>query len=333
LVATPGRILKLLRENEIDTDSIKTFVLDEADKMLDMGFHTDIMNIERFIPLERQTLLFSATFPESIADLGKKIQDSPVDIRIDSGNAPDTIEQTLFKVKSHTDKPEALLKILGLAQPERSIVFCKTKQISDEVARFLNKNSIVASAIHGDLDQNERTVTLTRFSNRSLSVLVATDVAARGLDIKELEAVINYDLPSDPEVYIHRVGRTGRAGLSGKAYGLYIDKEFYKIEAIEELLGEQVPLKDIVKLRDLEFKELPPMETMYIGGGKKDKVRPGDVLGALVKEAGLSPDTVGNISVLNILTYVAIKREFIDQAINKLSNGKIKNRKFKVGRA
>tara|TARA_B100001971_G_C18262602_1_gene588398 strand:- start:13 stop:1389 length:1377 start_codon:yes stop_codon:yes gene_type:complete len=333
LVGTPGRVLKLLREKSIETKHIKSFVLDEADKMLEMGFHTEIINISSFIPKKRQSLLFSATFPENIDKLSKDVLVEPVDVRVDTGHDSGTIEQILFKVKGHPDKFDGLMKILGFANPERCIVFCKTKQISDEVARFLNKNGVVSQAIHGDLEQNERTVTLTKFANKSLSVLVATDVAARGLDIKELDAVINFDLPSDPEQYIHRVGRTGRAGETGKAYGMYIDKEMYKVEAIEDLNGLQIPLKEMIKLPNKAYELTPAMKTIYVGGGKKNKLRPGDLLGALVHEAELAPESIGKITVLNILSYVAIQREFADQAVNKLSNGKIKNRKFKVGLA
>ncbi|MEX1100258.1 MAG: ATP-dependent RNA helicase DbpA [Bacteriovoracaceae bacterium] len=333
IVGTPGRVLRLLKSDLINTSQIKNFVLDEADKMLDMGFNNDIIEIVSFLTNRKQTMLFSATFPDSIKHLAKSVQENPKEIKIDNETDPADIKQVFYEVSRHQDKNAALLKALGELQPERFIVFCKTKQITDDVAKFLNKSGVVAAAIHGDLEQNERTAVLTKFSNRSLCALVATDVAARGLDIQELEAVINYDLPSDPEVYVHRIGRTGRAGKTGEALSFFIKKNSFKLDAIEEFTGKEVHIKDFSGEETLPYQMEPPMKTMYIGGGKKNKLRPGDVLGALVGEAGLEADAVGDINILNIITLVAVKKECLSQAIQKLQVGKIKNRKFKVGQA
>ena len=200
------------------------------------------------------------------------------------------------------------------------------------MADFLFDNGIHVQSIHGDLDQNERRKTLTLFSNRSLSVLTATDVAARGIDIKDLEAVINYDLPMDPEDYVHRVGRTGRAGSKGLAFSLFVKQEESKVYDIQELVKKDFKIQRLENVDNFEkYIASPPMDTIFISGGKKDKLRPGDVLGALVKEAGLEPNEVGDITILPIITYVAIKKEKVEQAIEKLTNGKIKNRKFRVG--
>ncbi len=332
IVGTPGRVLSLLRKNVLILRVAKKFVLDEADRMLDMGFYDDMMEISDYLPKERQTLLFSATYPDEIKELGETILKDATEVKVDTEHEENNIKQLFYEVENHQDKNNALLKILGKFKPERLIVFCKTKQITDNVANFLNDNGIYAEGIHGDLMQNERTSVLTQFSNRSLSVLVATDVAARGLDIQDLEAVINYDLPTDPEVYVHRVGRTGRAGKTGMAFSLFIDKNSFRLDDIEVLINQKCEVADISALSlDDKYDLVPKMQTMYISGGKKNKLRPGDIVGALVGEAKLDFKDIGEISVLNIVSYVAIRAEVIDQAIDKLSSGKIKNRKFRVG--
>lgn len=334
IVGTPGRVLRLLKKETLNLDNISTLVLDEADRMLDMGFQKEIREIERNIPKERQSLLFSATFPLSIADLSKEIQNDAIQIKVDTELDDSIIDESFYNLESHKDKNDALLAILGQIKPERFIVFCKTKQITDSVVKFLRREGVVVAGIHGDVEQNERTAVLTMFKNNSLSALVATDVAARGIDVKELSAVINYDLPMDPEDYIHRIGRTGRAGESGTAISLLIEKEGFKLEAISEYIKKEI------KPRRFSFDNFsgvydvkPPMDTLYISGGKKDKLRPGDIVGALIHEAGLESDHIGNISITNIVSYVAVKKELVDMAVKKLNSGKIKNKRFKVGLA
>jgi len=332
IVGTPGRVAKLIKTNFIETDHIKSFVLDEADRMLDMGFYDEIMGIEGNIPVKRQTLLFSATFPDEILNLSESIQGEADKVVVDSQHVEGDIEQYFYRLGSHKNKNTGVLQILGEFNPDRLIIFCKTKMITDKLAIFLRDHGISAESIHGDVYQNERTKVLEKFSNHSLSILVATDVAARGLDIKGLSAVINYDLPNDTEDYIHRVGRTGRAGEKGLAFSMFVDAEEYKIDSIKEKVNDQCRIEPIESLSDLkQYSASPPMKTVFISGGKKDKLRPGDILGALVKEAGLDPSDVGNISIFSILTYVAIKNNKVDQVIDKISSGKIKNRKFAVG--
>ncbi len=334
VVGTPGRVLRLLKKDSLNLKMIKTFVLDEADRMLDMGFNEDIMEIASHLPSKRQSLLFSATFQNDIKELGASLQNDAIKVKVDVDHMPNVIDQLFYAVDGHKDKEEALLKVLGKYRPNRLIVFCKTKQITDDVAKFLNRHGIFAAAIHGDLLQNDRTAVLTQFSNRSLSVLVATDVAARGLDIIELEAVINYDLPEVPEIYIHRIGRTGRAGKNGLAFSFFLQRDLSRLSSIEELTHQKCIFEDLALLStELQYNLTPSMKTMYIGGGKKNNLRPGDILGALVGEAKLDPADVGDITILNILSYVAIKKESINLAINRLRDGKIKNRKFKVGLA
>jgi len=332
LVGTPGRVLRLLKKEVVELEFISSFVLDEADRMLDMGFNEDITAIISFLPKKRQSMLFSATYPLEIKDLGHSILDDPIEIKVDTEHEKNSIEQIFYQVERHQDKSSALLKVLALHRPDRLIVFCKTKQITDDLAKYLNENGVAAEGIHGDLQQNERTAVLTKFANKSLSVLVATDVAARGLDIQELAAVVNFDLPSDPEIYVHRIGRTGRAGKSGLAFSFFIEKNKFRLENVEDFTDQKcevVLIDDVAESKPYDL--IPPMGTIYIGGGKKNKLRPGDILGALVGEAKLDPSDVGDISIYNILSYVAIKKEKVGQAVDKLSAGKIKNRKFKVG--
>ncbi|MBL6991221.1 MAG: ATP-dependent RNA helicase DbpA [Bacteriovoracaceae bacterium] len=334
IVGTPGRVLRLLKKGSLRVPRIKTFVLDEADRMLDMGFHDDIMAIVAHLPRVRQSLLFSATFPDEIVELGKSVQRDATYVKVDTQHAPNAINQIFYELESHKEKNETLLKILAKYKLGRTIVFCKTKQITNDVAKFLNKNSIFAEAIHGDLMQNERTSVLTKFSNHSLSVLVATDVAARGLDITELPAVINFDLPTDAQVYIHRIGRTGRAGKTGQVFSLFLKKSSHLLDKIEDVTHTPCEVEDITNFCLTEsnlYDLVPPMKTMYIGGGKRNNLRPGDILGALTGDVNLNFSDVGEISIYNIVSYVAIKRDHIDHAVKKLQDGKIKNRKFKVG--
>lgn len=332
IVGTPGRLLRLLKKKSLTLNQVETLVLDEADRMLDMGFYEDIMSIVAYLPKQRQSLLFSATFPEEIQDLSNDILNDATSVKVDTEHTASSIDQIFYEIERHQDKEKALLKVLSKHRPERLIVFCKTKVICNSVADFLNDNNIYSASIHGDLEQNERTCVMTMFSNHSLSVLVATDVAARGLDIKELPAVVNFDLPNDPEIYTHRVGRTGRAGKAGLAFSFYVPQEGYKIDEIEQHSGEECKTEQIDDLElDESYSLNPPMKTMYISGGKKDKLRPGDILGALTGDAKLQSSDVGNIAIFNILCYVAIKEDRIDEAVNKLNSGRIKNKKFKVG--
>lgn len=334
VVGTPGRVLRLLEKNILNVDNMNIFTLDEADRMLDMGFHDDILEIESYLPKKRQSLLFSATYPEDIISLSKEIQKKAIEVKVDTEHNADEIKQAFYEVTPKQDKNDFLYKILGHYRPDRSIVFCRTKKDSYDVAKFLAARKISAGCINGDLEQNERTAVLTKFKNKSLSVLVATDVASRGIDIKELAAVINYNMPTGVDAYIHRIGRTGRAGHKGLAFSFFTPKEQFKVDEISEFLDIKFPIKDPTEIPFIKKFDLhPPMETIFISGGKKDKLRPGDIVGAIIGEAKIDAKGIGDISVLNILSYVAIRRDLVETVIQKLSVGKIKKRKFKVGRA
>ena len=334
IVGTPGRIFKLLRTKAISLSGLKSFVLDEADRMLDMGFAEDINQIADFTPKEKQTLLFSATFPETIKELSVHIQKDPEMVKVDVEHTESSIEKLFYKLKSHKDKSSAVVKLLAKYRPESTVVFCKTKLICDSLANDLNKQGIDAVSLHGDHDQRDRTLVLTKFSNGSARVLVATDVAARGLDIDDLSLVINFDLPRDAEIFTHRVGRTGRIGREGVAVSLFVEQEQYKIDKMFEVLRTSFEIFDGEDLEHAEgFSLLPEMKTLFISGGRKDKLRPGDIVGAIVGTSQVEASVVGDIKIMNVFTYVAVKREHADQVVKGLQAGKIKKRNFRVGYA
>lgn len=334
VVGTPGRVLQHLEKGALNLDSLNIFTLDEADRMLDMGFHDQIMEIVSYLPKKRQSLLFSATYPDNIKNLSSEIQRNAVEIKTDVAHEADDIDQVFFEVLPSQDKNDFLYKILSSYRPDRALVFCKTKKDTTDVAQFLINRKISAECINGDLEQNDRTEILEKFSNRSLSILVATDVAARGLDIEDLAAVINYNMPSSAEAYVHRIGRTGRAGKKGLVFSFFSQNERDQLESIESLTLKPCQLEDVAKLKfSKKYDLIPPMQTMYISGGKKDKLRPGDIVGALVGEAKINASDIGDISIHNSFTFVAIKTASIHQAIQKLKVGKIKKKKFKVGLA
>lgn len=332
VVGTPGRILKLLKKDVLNLSQLRILTLDEADRMLDMGFEDELTQITELLPSNRQSLLFSATYPEDILTLSKNIQKDAIHIKVDVSIAADHLHETFYKIETSDDKNGLLYKLLSVHRPERMIVFCRTKKDTEDVADFLVTRKIHADFIHGDLEQNQRTAVLTKFVNHSLNILVATDVAARGLDIEDLPAVLNYDLPSDPESYIHRVGRTGRAGKKGMAITFFDAKEEEKLRSFEQMAQRKFIFKSTEDLNYSQGYDLVPlMQTIYISGGKKDKIRPGDIVGALIAEAQLKAEDIGQIHILNSFSYVAIKTSKVQQAVAGLRTGKVKKKRFKVG--
>src|SRR5450631_2405416 len=330
VVGTPGRLLDHLRRGNLDLSTLRTLVLDEADRMLDMGFQDEISALIAATSKKRQTLLFSATYPDEIAAMSAQIQHEPHEVSVDEIHESGVIEQLLYEVESE-ERIAALARILGHYRPESTLVFCNTRKDCQEVADALAKKGFSALAIHGDLEQRERDQVLVRFANKSVSVLVATDVAARGLDIKELAAVINSVLPRDPEIHIHRIGRTGRAGEQGLALSLATAQESRRVQAVEGALGSTITRMGIDSLAIAAGGPLvPPMVTLCIDGGRKNKMRPGDILGALTGEAGIAGSEVGRIDVFDSYAYVAIMRASAAQALACLSVNKIKGRFFKV---
>ena len=330
VVGTPGRMLDHLRRGTLELKSLRMLVLDEADRMLDMGFQDDLKTIIAAAPRNRQTLLFSATYPESIAAMSATVQSQPVTVKVEAIHDSQQIKQ-LFYLVEREKRTAALAQILGHYRAESTLVFCNTKKECQEVADTLKQRGFSALAIHGDLEQRERDQVLARFANKSVSILVATDVAARGIDIKELSAVINYELTRDPEVHIHRIGRTGRAGEQGLALSLVTDAERRRATAIEDALGETIVRVEVETLTmPSTATHEAPMVTLCIEGGRKNKMRPGDILGALTGEAGISGSVVGKINIFDFHTYVAIRRPSAKLALERLSANKIKGRFFKV---
>jgi ATP-dependent RNA helicase DbpA len=330
VVGTPGRLLDHLRRGSLQLDSLQTLVLDEADRMLDMGFQEDISTLVAATPDRRQTLLFSATYPAEIAELSGSFQRDPVEVSVDETHDEGAIEQMLYEVDPE-ERTAAVVQILRHYRPESALVFCNTKVECQEVAASLTRAGFAALAIHGDLEQRERDLVLIRFANKSASVLVATDVAARGLDIKELSAVINYELPRNPEIHTHRIGRTGRAGEQGLALSLVTPHETRRVQAIESALGSGMARGELSSLTAASGGALtPPMETLCIDGGRKNKLRPGDILGALTGEDGITGSEVGRIDILDSIAYVAIARASTVQALACLGRNRIKGRFFKV---
>jgi ATP-dependent RNA helicase DbpA len=330
VVGTPGRVQDHLRRETLKLDGLKTLVLDEADRMLDMGFFDVVTEIIGQTPKTRQTLMFSATYPDEIKKLCRSIQRNPVTVSVDSEHKPGVIEQIFYEVKKH-ERNNTLLALFEHYQPESALVFCHTRMQCDEVASLLNDNRIEALAIHGDFDQRERDQVLVKFSNNSCPVLVATDVAARGLDIKSLAVVINYELPRDPEIYVHRIGRTGRAGETGIALSIFTEAEQIRVNAIEEYLKKPCVCDVYASLdRAPGFSLKTPLVTIQLDVGRKNKVRPGDLLGALTGEAGLAGSQVGKIDIFDLCSYVAIERTALRQALNYLANGKVKGRSIRA---
>jgi len=331
IVGTPGRIEDHLRKGTLRLENVDTLILDEADRMLDMGFQESIENIIEQAPKEqRQTLLFSATFPAQIKSIAKRIMQNPVMVKVESTHDDSSIEQHFYSVKDD-QRLNAVQLLLLHHRPESTVIFCNTKIETKEDAEGLAADGFDALAIHGDLEQVDRDQALLRFANKSASILVATDVAARGLDIDSLDAVFNYHIAHDPEQHLHRIGRTGRAGNKGIACSLISPQESFKVEVLEGYLGMTINAENLPNRSELNFEPMQaPMATLRIDGGKKQKVRAGDILGALTGEHGLEGKDVGKIQLMDNWAYIAIKRELIKTALNRIANGKIKGRTFRV---
>ncbi|MET3604469.1 ATP-independent RNA helicase DbpA [Sphaerotilus sulfidivorans] len=331
VVGTPGRVLDHLDRASLALDALATLVLDEADRMLDMGFADEIKQVLKHCPAQRQTLMFSATYPEGVQALATRFMRQPQTVTIKEAHAPEQIRQLFIEV-TETQRLHAVSLLLKHHRPVSTLAFCNTKQQCRDLVAVLQAQGISALELHGDLDQRDRDQVLVRFANRSCSVLVATDVAARGLDIAQLEAVINVDISPEVEVHTHRVGRTGRAGESGLAVSLASMDEMGRVGNIEHAQGrafEWLPLAALQAAEDAP-PPLPPMVTLQILGGRKEKIRAGDVLGALTKDLGLDGAQIGKISINEFSTYVAVAREIAPQALRGLSAGKVKGRSVKV---
>ncbi|MCC5862985.1 MAG: ATP-dependent RNA helicase DbpA [Gammaproteobacteria bacterium] len=330
VVGTPGRVADLLRRQALSAADIATLVLDEADRMLDMGFEEILEEIIGQLPRERQTLLFSATWPESVRQIARAALRSPLEVSVEGAVSQPEIAQWFHEVDTR-DKPAALAALLQRHQPASTVVFCNTRDDADTLCDALQIKGFATAALHGKLEQRERDEVLIRFANGSLNVLVASDVAARGLDVKALACVVNYELPGDPDVYVHRIGRTARAGNTGLALSLVAAREMPRALRLGEHLGMPLPWAKIPPA-DGDAAPIPraEMRTLRIEGGRSDKLRPGDLLGALTGEAGLAAQHIGKIDILATRAFVAVHREQADRALKALQAGKIKGRRFRV---
>lgn len=331
IVGTPGRVEEHLRRETLDLSHLKTLVLDEADRMLDMGFEASLQTIVDCTPPNRQTLLFSATFPESIQKISQHILREPEQVKVESLHDDNVIRQHFYRVHDDAERQRAVKLILMSSQASSAVVFCNTKKEVQSLAERLAADGFSVLSLHGDLEQRDRDQTLIQFTNQSATVLVATDVAARGLDIDSVEVVINYHLAHDAEVHVHRIGRTGRAGKKGFACSLFTDRQEYKMTQLSEMLGQEIvaeplPGPEVLNQRPVRA----PMVTLLIDGGKKQKIRAGDILGALTGEGGIAGDAVGKIVITDLRAYVAVAKKSSQAALNKLNEGKLKGRKIRA---
>lgn len=396
IVGTPGRVMDHMRRRTVKFANINCVVLDEADEMLDMGFREDIETILAEVPEERQTMLFSATMPKPILEITKRYQKNAKNIKVVNKELTvENIEQYYFEVRRNY-KDEILSRVIDIYNPELSIIFCNTKKKVEEVANDLQNRGYFAEGLHGDLKQVQRDRVMGNFRSGKTEILVATDVAARGLDVKGVDLVINYDLPQDDEYYVHRIGRTGRAGKSGLALSFVSGKEVYKLKEIQRYCHTKIKLKPVPSLHDvtntrvdgifrelsaiieeedltrvtelleskineedftaldvaaaflklyLSSKESPtePIEEdtdmestesgmvrLFINVGKKDKIKPGDILGAIAGEAGISGKLVGEIKMYDKYTFVEVPFENGKEVLFAMKNARIKGKKINI---
>lgn len=333
IVGTPGRVQKHLDNESFSLNTLQTLVLDEADRMLDMGFFDAIKQIISFCPKPRQTLLFSATYPAQIKQLAGEFMQNPRLVILEEAQSHLDIDQYFYEVPHKNNKFPLLKSMLLHYQPKSTLIFCNTKEQTISLSSLLCNEGLSAIALNGDMEQIERDQAMIQFSNRSASILVATDVAARGLDIKELSAVINYEVAFEPDIHTHRIGRTGRAGNKGLALTLTTPADAERLCRIEQEMSNPLIWGKQNKLVPINTSmKLPEMVTLRIAAGRKDKIRPGDILGTLIKEAGLSVDNIGQIDISTLCSYVAIERGLVDKAYKYLKNGKLKGRKVNAQR-
>ena len=324
VVGTPGRLLAHLQRGTLSLEHLHTLVLDEADRMLDMGFYDDIAAIIDYAPTKRQTLLFSATFSSEIHQLAQKFLHHAAEIHVKHEPLDSQITEHFYRV-SEASRQKALFALLGHYQKERILIFCNTKVACDTIADTLYESGIDALAMHSDLEQFEREETLILFANGSCNILVATDVAARGLDIDAVDLVLNYELPHDDEVYVHRIGRTGRADRAGVSVSLCRGDESV-LETKKPVLWQTLDTLDV----STPYNVPVHMETLFICGGKKEKLRPGDIVGALTAGSNISADAIGNITIFDKYTYVALRKHLAPTALELLQKHPIKGRMFRV---
>ncbi|MFW5671646.1 MAG: DEAD/DEAH box helicase [Acetivibrio ethanolgignens] len=396
VIGTPGRVMDHMRRHTLKLPDVKMIVLDEADEMLNMGFREDIETILNDMPEERQTVLFSATMPKPILDITKKYQKNAEIIRVVKKELTvPKIEQYYYEVKKR-NKEEALTRLLDMYSPKLSLIFCNTKKGVDELVDRLQARGYFAEGLHGDMKQQQRDRVMKKFRDGKTDILVATDVAARGIAVDDVEAVFNYDLPQEDEYYVHRIGRTGRAGRAGMAFTFVVGKEVYKLKDIqrhcktkiiarpiptlddvssiiaEKILGqvndiiENVDLKPFIdmieaKVNEEDYTSLDVaaaflkmamgddhdpsqitaddfentgaeygMVRLFINIGKKQKVKPGDILGAIAGESGIPGKLVGTIDMYDKYTFVEVPKEYASEVIQAMKHASIKGKSISI---
>ena len=331
IVGTPGRISDHIRKGTLDLSQVNTLVLDEADRMLDMGFQDEILQIVGYTPADRQSMLFSATFPQNIEQIGRDVLTNPELVQVEAiaEQQPD-IEQRVYLTEPD-EQVETLLAVLTDAEPEAAVIFCNTREQCNELATALRQYGVSSGVLHGDLDQRQRDQMLVRFTNGSLRLLIATDVAARGLDIDSVDLVVNLNLPRERAVFTHRCGRTGRAGRQGLAISIIFEKEQYKLNLIAEEIGfdltpQRAPSLNTNKLGVLAAE----MRTLELASGRKNKIRPGDIVGALTATKEIDGKDIGNISVQDFQSFVALPKALADRGVEILRNRSLKGKNVRV---
>lgn len=331
VIGTPGRIAKHLRTGALDPKSLRVLVLDEADRMLDMGFMDEVNDIIDQCPRKRQTLLFSATFPDDIEKLSNKVQSDPMIVRVQTQVKADMLQQLVFECESkQSQRNQLIIDLLGEYRPKTALIFCETRMACNTLCNSLNNNGASALTLHGEMEQRDRDDVLLQFANGSVSVLVATNLAARGIDISDLAFVLIAELSPNPEDHLHRIGRTGRAGKKGLALSVVAPREMSRLDLVEEVLGAKIERGTAPKkCTDLDFLQ-PPNRTLLILSGRKDKIRKGDVMGSLVKDAKIPAEAIGRIDLMSNACAVAIKREYVEKAVTHFRNARIKKKKVRT---
>ena len=349
IVGTPGRVMDHLERGTLVLDSVKKIILDEADEMLDMGFREDIEYVLSRMPDERQTILFSATMSKPILDLTRRYQRDPAMVQVQHQTVTvENVEQFYFEVRSAM-KMEATARLLDMYNLKSVIIFCNTKRMVDDLVADLQARGYFAEGLHGDMNQQQRTNALNKFRSGTLEVLIATDVAARGIDVSGIEAVINYDLPTDEEYYVHRIGRTGRAGKSGKAFTFVGGRQ--DLNRLLDTADDGITSLDVaaallkIALKDDKKKEAgadaaraaggpkPGFTRLFVTIGKKDCVHPRDLVDLIADHTSLPPAKVGDIELYDKFSFVEVPDQYAGEIIDTLGRATLNGRSITFDRA
>jgi len=344
-VGTVGRVMDMIDRHHLFLDTARYVVLDEADEMLDLGFLEDVEAILRRAPMGRQTALFSATVPQPIRKLAEQFMHDPVEIKVRAATLTiDTVDHYYVEVPDR-EKPEALVRVLKEERPEQAIVFARTKIGVDRLARRLGDAGVRVRALHGDMSQGQRDGVMLAFKGGRERLLVATDVAARGLDITGVSHVVNYDMPNSPDIYVHRIGRTGRMGESGRAITLITPKQRRDLQAIERHANTEIeqwsPRERKPRVRRDRETRRPrhtkphsrdgiPYAKLIVGAGRQDGIEPADVVGAVVDHTHLENDDVRHVRVLERFSFVEVPQERASEVVDKVSGKQVRGTELRV---